>query len=224
MQTERKPAPTDIDMGPEGEQALSLRDLLAVVQGRLWILVLVMILSLGGIMGWTLIQIPMYQASIKMLIGQQQGSSIPGSLGADVQGLQQLTGTMTELVTGRPVADEVIRRQGLPMSAGELQAHLDARPINQTQVIQVDYTDASPQRAQEVVNTVGEVFSEQVSEVSPSANAVTATVWEQAELPGEAVRPKWAMNIALALLIGLMIDCGLVVMFLYVDRWSQKAP
>ena len=61
--------------------------------------------------------------------------------------------------------------------------------VPNTQWIEVHYTDSSPERAQRVANAVGDVFSKQVSEVSSSANAITATVWERAVVPGEPVTP-----------------------------------
>jgi capsular polysaccharide biosynthesis protein len=230
MQVRREPGPDKEFIRPsiskepaEGEHVLTLRDLLYVVQRYLWALLLVPFVVVGMGVGYTLLQTPTYEASIKILVGQKQGSSVPGSLGNDVQGIQQLTGTMAELVKGRPVAEEVIRRQELPMSAGEIEGRLDARAISETQLIQVSYTDSSPQRAQEIVNTLGEVFSEQVPEVIPGADAVIATVWEQAELPTQQKSPNLSFNVALALLVAVMLDLGLVVLFLALDRKRQKA-
>jgi capsular polysaccharide biosynthesis protein len=208
---------------PEGEHSLSLQDLLRNVLRYLWVLVLVAITVVGMAVGYTMLQTPVYEASIKILVGQEQGSSAPGSLGNDVMGLQQLTRTVAELVNDRPVAEEVVRRLGLPMTAGELAGNLEARPLGETQVIQVNYRDPSPQRAQQVADAVGEVFSEQISEVSPSANAVTATVWERAEVPAEPVSPNLKLNIAVALLIVLTLDLCLVVLLAYLDRsWIHK--
>lgn len=208
----------------EGEYVLSLRDLLRVIWKRLWVILLVATVLTGAIVGFSLAQTPMYEASITILIGQERGSGTPGNLGSDVQGLQQLTQTMTEGVNSRPVAEAVIQQHDLRMTPEDfLEDYLSVEQINATQFIQVDYRDPSPERARLVANTVGEVFSEQVSEISPSANDVTATVWELAEVPDEPVSPNLVLNAGLALVIGLMFGVGLAFLLEYLDD-SWRSP
>jgi receptor protein-tyrosine kinase len=126
-------------------------------------------------------------------------------------------------VSSRPVAEAVIREQDLPMTPEEFLEHLSVEQEPNTQWIHVKYKDPSPERAQRVTNAVGDVFSKQVSEVSPSANAITATVWEQAALPDEPVSPNPVRNGLLALMLGLMLGVGLAFLLEYVDD-SLDAP
>jgi capsular polysaccharide biosynthesis protein len=219
MQVRREPEWDITDQVAEGEHAFSLRDLKRVVLNYIWVFVLVMLVSVGLTMGVSLVQTPVYEASAKILVGQPEGSSMPGNLGNDVQGLQQLTQTMVELIKDRPVAEAVIQEQGLSISAEELEQNLEALQIGQTQVIQVSYKDPSAQRAQQVVNSVGEVFSKQIPVVSPSANPVNVTLWEQAEVPGTPVRPKYLMNIAVAVVAGLMLN---FVLLLLLVSWGRR--
>jgi capsular polysaccharide biosynthesis protein len=74
-----------------------------------------------------------------------------------------------------------------------------------------------------VANTTGEVFSEQVSEVSPGANAITATVWERAVIPEEPVSPNPLRDGLLALMLGLMIGTGIAFLLEYLDD-SWRSP
>jgi succinoglycan biosynthesis transport protein ExoP len=67
------------------------------------------------------------------------------------------------------------------------------------------------------------VFSEQVSEVSPSASAITATVWERAETPEVPVSPNPVRNGFLALVLGLMLGVGLAFLLEYLDD-SLRSP
>src|SRR5918993_2461622 len=90
------------------EYGVSLRDLLAVFGRRLWMIVLVALVCVGFVVGFDLLQRPVYEAQITILIGQEQGESVPGALGGEVGGLLQITQTMTEAVSTRPVAEEVI--------------------------------------------------------------------------------------------------------------------
>jgi capsular exopolysaccharide synthesis family protein len=223
----RYPSPVGTEPGPgtrvgaaEGEYVLSVAELLRVIRRRLWVVLLVAAGFTAAAVGFSLAQTPMYEASIKILVGQERGITETPN---DVMGLQQLTQTMAEGVSSRPVAEAVIRQQGLRMSPDHfLEENLSVELVPNTQFIEVAYRDTDPERAQRVVNAVGEVFSERVSEVSPSANAVTATVWERAATPEYPVSPNPVRNGLLALMVGLVIGVGLAFLLEQLDdRWRS---
>jgi capsular exopolysaccharide synthesis family protein len=178
----------------------------------------------GVAVGVSLTLTPKYEATTTILIGQAQGSAIPtaGSLQGEAQGLQQITQTMTEIVRSRTVAETAIQQLGLQTTAGAVKANLNSEQVRATQIIRVSYRDTDPERAQQVANAVGDVFSEQISELSPSANAVTATVLDRAQLPQEPVTPDTQRNGLLALGIGVMLGIALVLLLEYLnDSWRS---
>jgi capsular exopolysaccharide synthesis family protein len=217
METELRPG---IDSGVAGEYVLSLGSLLRVIRRRLWLILLVAAVLSGTGVGFSLTLTPMYEASITLLVGQERGITETPN---DVIGLQQLTQTMVGGVSSRPVAETVIRQQDLRMTTEEfLDEHLSVEQEPNTQWIQVAYRDASPERAARVANAVGDVFSKQVSEVSPSASAITATVWERAVVPDERVAPNPVRNGLLALVLGLVLGVGLAFLLEYLDdSWNS---
>jgi len=150
------------------------------------------------------VKTPQYEASIIILVGQERGIIETPN---DVWGLQPLTQTMTEAVDSRAVAEAVIRQQGLSTRPEDfLEQGLSVEQVPETQFIEVVYTDTDPQRAQQVANAVGDVFSKEVSKVSPGADSITATVWKQAAEPAS---PNPLRNGLLALVSGLMLCVGL---------------
>ena len=204
----------------EGEDDPSLGDLLGVVRKRLWVILVVAVVLAGAAVGLSLAQAPMYESSTKILVGQERGITENPS---DVGGLQQLTTTMAEGVNSRPVAEAVIRQQNLRTTSEDFLNHLSVEQVPETQFIQVDYKDSSPERAQQVTDSIGDVFSEQVSQVSPSAGAITATVWERAEVPDGPVSPNPVRNGLLALMLGLMLGVGLAYLWEHLDD-SWRSP
>lgn len=205
------------------EYAFTVGDFLRTIRKRFWIILLVVIVSVGIAFGFSLLQKPVYETSIKILVGQEQQGETVTSLQGNIEGLQQLTQTMEEAVNSRPVAEAVIDQLGLKITPEDfLKERLSAEQIGTTQFIEVKYRDTKPERAQRVGNAVGDVFSEQVSEVSPSANSITATVWERAALPESPVSPDLLLNTLLALALGTML--GVVMAFLveYLDdSWTS---
>ena len=190
-------------------------------------ILLVAVVCAGATLGLSALQTPMYEASIKILVGQERGSNAPGSLGGDVQGLQQLTQTMAESIDTRPVAEAVIGQLNLPVTPEDfLEKYLSVDQVKATQLIEVKYRDSNPQRAQQAADNIGDVFSEQVSQVNPSGDATTATVWERAKVPDEPVTPNILYNTALALIVGLALGVGLAFLLEYLDdswRSSEEA-
>jgi len=211
---------SDMSARTAEDKYISLRDILPVIRRRLLIISLVAVVLTGAAVGFSLAQTPMYEASIKILVGQKRGTS---QTPIGMYDLQQLTSTMVGGVSSRPVAKAVIRQQDLRMTTNEfLEEHLTVQQEPNTQWIQVNYRDSSPERAQRVANAVGDVFSKQVSEVSPSANAITATVWERAVVPGEPVSPNPVRNGLLALALGLVLGIGLAFLLEYLDdSWNS---
>ncbi len=189
----------------------------------MWVVLLVAVVLTSAAVGVSLGQTPEYEASIKILVGQKQGSEVAGSLGSDVQGLQQLALTMADLINTRPVAEAVIRQLDLRMSTEDLLENLSVEQVSNTQSIQVSYRDTSPTRVRDIANAIGATFSDRISEVSPSANAITATVWEPAVTPEEPVSPNPVRDGVLALLVGLMFGVGLAFLLENLDD-SWQSP
>jgi capsular polysaccharide biosynthesis protein len=199
---------------------IPLTVLFRVIGKRLWVILCVAVMLAGATFAFGFVQTPQYEAFIKILVGQERGITETPS---DSLGLQQLTLTMAEAVSTRPVAEAVIRQQDLQMKPEALLAELSAEQMPNTQFIEVSYKDPNPERAQRVVNSVGQEFSEQVSNVSSSTNSITATVWEPAVTPNEPVSPNPVRNALLALALGLMLGVGLAFLLEYLDDTWRSA-
>lgn len=206
----------------EGEYILSLGDLLGVIRRRLWVVLLVGILMSGAVVGYEVfIQTPEYRSSIRILIGQERGGD-PSSLGADVQGLQDVTLTMAEAVNSRSVAEGVVERLNLPMTPGDVLDNISAEQVSTTQFIEVSYTDTDPERAERVANAIGAEFSDKVSQVATGTNNVTAAVWDSAVAPDDPASPNPLRDGVLAFVVGLMLGIGLAFLIDYLDESWQS--
>ena len=214
--------PTPVEASQD-EYVLSVGDLLGVLWRRLWVILLAALLLAGAVAVFDVLKTPTYEATIKVLVGQKQDGDLPTSnLGSDVMGLQQLTRTMAEAVATRPVAEAVIEERNLRMSSEDFLENLSVEQVAETQFIEVSYEDESPVEAQRIANAVGGVFSEQVSEVSPSANSITATVWEGAALPDAPASPNPVRDGLLALVLGGMLGVALSFLLEHLDdRWRS---
>jgi len=207
----------------DGPQASYQVNPIQVLRRRLWVIILVACIVVGLATGFTFMQTPTYRASTTILIGQELGRGAIDNLYNEVQGVQSTTETVTAAITTDPVAEGVIDRLDLQMSSGSLLANLEAQQIGTSQFIVVSYEDTDPERAQIIANAVGDEFSEQIADVSSSANSLTAKVWEEAAVPGAPVSPDPMRNILLALVLGLMLGVGLAFLLDHLDD-DWKSP
>lgn len=181
---------------------------LQVLKRRLWVIVLVTCLIVGLAAGFTYMQTPTYSASVTILIGQEAGANAEDNLISEVQGVQSAAETVVTAITTDPVAEGVARELDLQIPPYSVLAGLTAEQIGTSQFVVVSYEDSDPERAQLIANAVGEVFSEQIADVSSNANSLTAEVWEEATVPGSPVSPDPVRNVLLALVLGLMLGVG----------------
>jgi capsular polysaccharide biosynthesis protein len=212
-------ASTEVD---GAEDSLPLREIVRVLRRRLWLIMAVTIVIVGGAVGFGVAQTPMYEASTKLLVGQQQDAGDPYNLAGDVQGLQLLTKTLATAVNTRPMARVVIQQLDLSINPNDLMANVEVQEIPDTQFVQVTYKDTSPERAQLIANSIGDVFSARISEISPKASGVTVTVWEPATKPTNPVSPNFMFILPLALVLGIVLGVTLALLLEYwVSGWRS---
>jgi capsular polysaccharide biosynthesis protein len=167
------------------------------------VLVITVVIAAMGVALASLQQTPTYEASAQVLVDwQQEGPwktleyrELPA------QEIMHTIGT-------RSVAQDATQRLGLQMEPAELLDNLTVEQVEGTRFIRLTYEDTDPERAKLVVNTVGEVFSEFISE---RRSTFTATVWEKAAAPESPVSPHPLRNGLLTVVIGLILCVGTVV-------------
>ena len=182
------------------------------------VLVITVVLAAVGVTSASLQQAPTYEAYAQVWV--DEGSPAQGTGNGKIQliplaptpeTLRALTQTMIHAIDSRPVAEESIQRLGLQMEPAELLDNLTIEQVENTSFIVLTYEDTDPVRAQRIVNTVGQVSSELISERSAAGSNLTANVFEEAMVPESPVSPHPLRNGLLTLVIGLVLCAGTVV-------------
>jgi capsular polysaccharide biosynthesis protein len=185
--------------------SIQLRDIALAFLKRPGVILLVVLGFVGPTLGVTRWQTPVYEASAKLVVGQKPGVPQDSDLQNNTEGLQLILPSVVEAMVSRPVAEEVIQRLGLKgMKPAELLENLSVEQEGSTVFIQLSYKDADPERAQQIVNTIGVVSSERIPEAIGNAD-ITVTMYEDALVPGSPASPDPLRNATLALILGLML-------------------
>jgi capsular polysaccharide biosynthesis protein len=202
--------------------SLQLRDIAQAFLKRPGVILLVVLGFVGPTLGVSLWQTPLYEASAKLVVGQKPPDPTQDYflLSHNVEGLQLILPAVVEAIPTRPVAEEAIQRLGLRMEPAELVENLSVDQEGSTVFIQLSYRDASPERAQQIVNAVGAVSSERIPEATGIPDDVTVTMYEEASVPTTPVSPNPLRNGLLALLFGLMVAPVLAILM---SAWGDVA-
>jgi capsular polysaccharide biosynthesis protein len=206
----------------EDEGSFSMSDLTRVVLKRLWVILLVVCVVVGAAVGASLWQTPTYEASAQVWVDQKQGDQ-QTNLAGTVEGLQTIILTMIHAIDSRPVAEEAIQRLDLKMTPAELLDNLTVEQVESTSFIVLTYEGNDPVEATKIVNTVGQVSSELISERSAAGSQLTANVYEKAIVPESPVSPDPLRNGVLAAVFGVMLGIGLALLMEYLDH-SWRSP
>jgi len=138
---------------------MELRQYFAIILRWLWLIVLGTVLAGGTAYVVSKNTTPVYQASTTLLISQARNPTSPDYTA--ILTSERLAKTYAELLTKRPVLEEVARRLGLELKDGKFPATLNVQPVRDTQLIKLTVEDEDRQLAAQIANTLPEVFIEQ---------------------------------------------------------------
>jgi len=169
-----------------------------------------LVLAFGAVLLYVIQQPKVYQASMKIVVGQGQGTFFPEAGNV----AEPFTQTMSELLASEIVAREALRGLSFRMSPDTLLENLQVSTKPATAVLNVTYDDTDSSRAREILQATGDAFVRLLDEQLNSQTrvdgsvAVSATVFDPAHLLSEPVSPKPALTLSVALVLGLVV--GLV--------------
>ncbi len=193
---------------------MEMTRVLGILQRWWWVLLLGIVVGGGAGFVISKAMTPIYQASASLLVNQTQ---TPGVLAYnDVLTSERLTKTYRELVTQRPVLEEVVERVGEPLDAETLRDMISVSVVRDTQLLLLSVESDDPIEATILANATAEAFISQNDDADVS-RVGTVSVVEPAAVPASPVKPRVTVNVVLGLLAGLIIAAGLVLLMEYLD-------
>lgn len=198
---------------------MNLSEALKIFRRYKWLIVAAAVLS--GLFGYffSARQTKIYEASITVVVGQNQGLAENLNL---TTALQQVANSMSKMIASRTVAEKVVGDLNLKETPDEILGRISAQPVQQTQLIEVTVSDTDPERAARIANGIGNAFSELIQRTESSRSGLTAQVWQAAMVPTSPVKPTPERNAILAILLGLAIGVGIAFILDRLDtRWRS---
>ncbi|MES9772178.1 Wzz/FepE/Etk N-terminal domain-containing protein [Priestia megaterium] len=199
------------------EETISLRELFQVLRKRLWLIVLITIIAatVSAVISFFVLT-PVYESKTQILVNQAKSDEQlynPQTVQTNVQ----LISTYNDIIKSPAILDKVIKELKLDKSAQSLSGQIQVTNAQDSQVAQIVVQDTSAKRATEIANTTASVFKKEVPKIM---NVDNVSVLSKAALGESAspVKPQPLMNIAIAVVVGLMVGVGLSFLLEYLDN------
>ena len=208
----------------EDEVFVSIADTARSARRRMWLIILVPLLTVSAAVGASLLQQPVYEASAEVVVSPKEGQQ--DNLSNTISGLQALAIEMETAGLNRSMVEEIVNTQGEPgtVSEADLNNNLTISQLEDTRYLTLTYSDTDKQRAQEVVNNAAEVFAKEAPQASGMAADAAVQVSAYAGVPPTPEDPDPLRNGFGALIIGLMLGVGLAFLLEYISLRGVHSP
>ncbi|KNZ42883.1 YveK family protein [Acetobacterium bakii] len=149
-----------------------------------------------------------YSSSTTLIVGKPEGyTSSVSDTANELRINQQLVGTYSEIAKSKSVMSEVNSGLGLDMSDSALSKMVSVSTVNETELIQITVTSKDPVLAATIANKTAAVFMTNISELMKINNLQVVDIAEVNKTP---VSPNVKLNIAIALLLGLVVSVFII--------------
>lgn len=199
------------------EETISLKELMQTLRKRLNLILVVTLIAvlISGIISFFFLT-PIYQASTQILVNQTKSDQAAYSVG-EVQTNLQLINTYNVIIKSPAILELVSKELDLNMAANELTGKINVQSEQNSQVVNITVTDPDAKKAADIANKTAEVFQKEIVSLMKVDNvsilAKAALVENQSP-----IKPKPLLNIAIALVVGLMAGVGLAFLMEYLDN------
>lgn len=199
------------------EETISLKELFQTLKKRFSLIIAITIIAvmISGIVSYFLLT-PIYQSSTQILVNQakdEQGVYTAG----EVQTNLQLINTYNVIIKSAAILELVKKELDLNITTGALNEKITVQSEQSSQVVTISVQDEDPQKAADIANKTAEVFQKEIVNIMNVNNVTILAKAELGENPSP-VKPQPLLNIAIAMVVGLMAGVGIAFLLEYLDN------
>ncbi|MGO9902905.1 MAG: polysaccharide biosynthesis tyrosine autokinase [Solirubrobacteraceae bacterium] len=185
-----------------------------------WLVALITFLCVASAYAVLSLVTPRYTASAQLFVAAAD-SGARNTADADLEALyagslftQDRVQSYVDIIGNTPVTEAAIKSVGANLTPSQLASDLSVDAPANTVLINVHVTNASPRVAQALANALARnfiSFDASLERSSTGASPVKISISEPAALPTSPSSPNRRLDLALALLVGLVLAVGVAV-------------
>lgn len=198
------------------EETIDLRELYQILKKRLGLIFVIAFLATvaSGIISFFFIT-PTYQVSTQLVVSNSSGENQVST--TDIQSSLQLINTYSDILTSPAILDIVVEELGLNSTASQLRGQMTVNTSTNSQVIGLSVRGTDPNLAADIANKTATVFQEEIGHIMSVDNVSILAPAEVAENISP-INPRPMLNMAIALVVGIMIGVGIAFLLEYLDK------
>lgn len=211
----------------EKEMEIDLLSLFSYLIGKWKTLLIAAVI--GGVLAlaYTMLQTPMYQSSSMLLILSRTSDTATNNATTSTSDFQigtQLIEDLSVIATSDAVMEEVAKavqeQNDLTLTTAEITDMVNVKVQDNTRILEISATNADPDVAYTIAETMTTKTSEQMAEITQTN---PATVIAEPKIADEPVDNGLTKNLAIGILLGLVLVGGIyTVKFLINDRIQDE--
>ncbi|UFT98859.1 Wzz/FepE/Etk N-terminal domain-containing protein [Radiobacillus kanasensis] len=198
-------------------ETISLKEIFETIKKRLLLIILLTIGAAIVSAGVTyFVMTPTYQSSSQFIVNQKESAQ----MGVDVNEIRsniEIINTYNVIIKSPAILQDVADELNLSLTADQLAEMIQVSSEQNSQVVTVTATDESPKQAVDIANTTVSVFKEKIPTLM---NVDNVNILSEAFVPDDPspVNPKPLLNMAVAVVLGIVVGVGLAFLLEYLDN------
>ncbi|MEK4012848.1 YveK family protein [Peribacillus sp. FSL M8-0224] len=198
------------------EETISINDILKTLKKRWKLIMLLTLIAalISGTISYFLLT-PVYESSTQILVNQKKSENQLDS--NQIQSNIDMINTYGVIIKSPAILEKVIDELDLKLSVEQLSGKITINSQENSQVFSLTVQDSNPTQAVEIANTVSSTFQKEIKDIMNVDNVSILAKAEIKENP-TPVKPNPLMNIAIAVVVGLMAGVGLAFLLEYMDN------
>lgn len=198
------------------EETISIKDIFKTLKKRWKLIMLLTLIAalISGTISYFLLT-PVYQSSTQILVNQKQSENQLDSI--QIRSNIDMINTYSVIIKSPAILDKVIDELELNQSVEQLSEKITINSQENSQVFSLTVQDSNSTKSVEIANTVSETFQKEIQDIMNVDNVSVLAKAEIKENP-TPVKPNPLLNIAIAVVVGLMAGIGLAFLLEYMDN------
>ncbi|MGG0283575.1 Wzz/FepE/Etk N-terminal domain-containing protein [Peribacillus butanolivorans] len=198
------------------EETISIKDIFQTLKKRWKLITLLTLIAalISGAISYFLLT-PVYQSSTQILVNQKQSKNQIDS--TQIRSNIDMINTYSVIIKSPAILEKVIDDLELEQSVDQLSQKITINSQENSQVFSLTVQDSNPTKAVEIANAVSGTFQKEIKDIMNVDNVSILAKAEVKENP-TPVKPSPLLNIAIAVVVGLMAGIGLAFLLEYMDN------
>ncbi|WP_458411738.1 YveK family protein [Schinkia sp. CFF1] len=198
-------------------EEISLLEIFQTLKKRLWLIVsITAVAAVASAIISFFVLTPIYQSSTQILVNQAKTEQNVYNV-SDIQTNIQLINTYNVIIKSPAILDKVKEELKLDRSVEQLNNQITVASEKESQVVKITVQDPDPKTAEQIANTTATVFQREIAKIMNVDNVSILAKADAGEHPAP-IKPQPILNVAIAMVVGLMLGVGIAFLLEYLDK------